>query len=124
MLALRLLGHSFSASAFPFSRRPHHYGLCTPFVTGFLINSGLCSRPCLNLCNYSETAVGQADAVDLTASKSNPLVLSCPVPLEFKFTWSRITSACTLNSLLMDMHERDFESNLQRSNGTSIDYVE
>jgi hypothetical protein len=53
------------------SQCPGHYGLCAFFVTAlyyvtfiqgiqrFSVNEGLCSRLCLNLCNYAETAVSQ-----------------------------------------------------------------
>jgi hypothetical protein len=69
--APRLLHRSFSTSISALSRRPGHYELRASFVTTlfyvtfirgiqrFPVNAGLCSRSCLNLCNYSETAVGQ-----------------------------------------------------------------
>jgi hypothetical protein len=83
MLALRLLHRSFSTSISALSRRPGQYGLCAPFVTPlykarfiqhterFSFSVGLCSRLCLNLCNYFETA------------KFKPLILPMP-----GFSWS------------------------------------
>jgi hypothetical protein len=74
MQALHLSHRSFSTSIHALSRRPGHYGpygLCGSFVTAlykvpfiqgiqrFPVNAGLCSRLCLNLCHYSETAVSQ-----------------------------------------------------------------
>jgi hypothetical protein len=59
------------------SWQPCHYGLCAFFVTAlyyvtfmqciqrFPVNEGLCSRLCLNLCNYSETAVSQPNGCRL-----------------------------------------------------------
>jgi hypothetical protein len=71
MQTLRLLHRSFGTSISALSRRPGHYGLCASLITAlysvtfiqgiqrFPVNAGLCSRLCLNLCNYSETAVSQ-----------------------------------------------------------------
>jgi hypothetical protein len=85
-----LLHRSVGTSTSAFSQRSGHYGIYAPFVTALYyvtsihdiqrfsvnVNAGLCSRLCLNLFNYFETAVSQLLVAGLTAASFKSLILS------------------------------------------------
>jgi hypothetical protein len=103
---------------------PGHYGLCASFVTllkqvTFIQGEGLCSRLCLNLCNYSESGASQLngprpDSRQVKASYTSYawlLFAQYHVCLGLHSLGLLLPVSCIINSMVIQA--RNFENHVQ-----------